>query len=138
MQSQQKQPMRVDRVARFRQLRDNILPYLGCDQLIDPTSGKMWIGSFFIRYSIQRRPDEVWHNIQIWPPGGDEFGTYVYGNKVANVNWDGSDNVDIITFRPGPWQEQLLALLPVGAGMTVEVYGNSPKTGQRLRASSFS
>lgn len=50
-------------------------------------------------------------NLEIWPPGGYDLGSYFNGNKVMNVDWDERGKVDIITFRGGCWEDELLALL---------------------------
>jgi hypothetical protein len=50
-------------------------------------------------------------NMAIWPGGIQDSGHIVQANKVANVDWDQSDNVDIVNYQSGPWEDELLVLL---------------------------
>ena len=127
----------VSRAARFLELRDAIEPYLECDQVIEPVSMKISIGLFLIRYSVLARTHESRRNIQIWPPGVHECGTHIHGNKVANVSWHRSDKVELVTFRAGLWQGQLLLLLTAGGSMVREIIGKSAKDGKMSRLTIF-
>ena len=49
--------------------------------------------------------------MEIWPAGIQSGGHVVQGDKVANVDWDAHGNIDIITFKSGVWEQQLLDLL---------------------------
>ena len=50
-------------------------------------------------------------SLNIWP-GGKIVGNHrVHQHKVVNVFWDQLDNIDIWTFRSGPWEGELLNLL---------------------------
>ena len=109
-----KQPRRT-RADRFREIRDAIMaqstrmkpnrgPY--------PAGREMRCGPFSIHFHPPgalgpRRSC----NIAIWPAGIIDCGHLVLGDKVANVDWDQRDNVDILTFRSGPWEGELLSLL---------------------------
>ena len=47
-------------------------------------------------------------SLNIWP-GGKIVGNHrVHQHKVVNVFWDQLDNIDIWTFRSGPWEGELL------------------------------
>ena len=112
-----------NREARFRRLYDFLMPHLEAKRLLGEGRWKCTIGSFLIRYTICGWPHEGWQNVQIWPPGGYDSGRYVQGNKVANVSWDCGGNVELVTFRGGSWDEQLLSLLVTGEPITI-VHGD--------------
>ncbi len=102
------------RLSRFLRLRDAFIIRLGCARPICPTLFRCVVGRFLIHYNDPGCAPGWSYNLQIWPPGGYQFGMYCQGNKVVNVNWDEYDRVDITTFRGGLWEEELLALLESG------------------------
>jgi hypothetical protein len=62
-------------------------------------------------YVFPRHTPSGRFNIQIWPAGGVAGRHIVYANKVANVDWDQHGNVDIISYKSGAWEAQLIELL---------------------------
>ena len=50
-------------------------------------------------------------NLNIWLGSQFYSGHLSTQHKVANVDWDQFDNVEILTFRSGPWEAELLSLL---------------------------
>jgi hypothetical protein len=58
------------------------------------------------------------YNMQIWPGRRLVAPGYVLQNcKVANVDWTQCDEVDILSYRSGKWEEELLQLLSSGANL---------------------
>ena len=57
------------------------------------------------------------YNLQIWPGGQEDTGHIVHSNKVANVDWDQWDNVEILSFRSGAWEQELMSLLEASANI---------------------
>ena len=106
---------RRTRAERFREVRDAVMTQFS---RLRPTSGvvpvgrEMHCGPFLILFypSGALAPDRGC-NLNIWPAGANDHGHLVLGNKVVNVDWDQRDNVDILTFRSGPWEGELLSLL---------------------------
>ena len=107
--------LRRTRADRFREIRDAIMaqsagmkpsrgPY--------PAAREMRCGPVSIHF---HPPGALGPrrgcNIVIWPAGIIDCGHLVLGDKVANVDWDQRDNFDILTFRSGPWEGELLSLL---------------------------
>ena len=78
------------------------------------------IGPFLIHYSIPGAIPGRCLNMQIWPAGAQEYGRIVQGNKLVNVDWNHSNLVDIISFRSGDWEKDLLAL--VADANTIEFF----------------
>lgn len=100
------------RAARFLVIRDAILSSSHSMRQIGPGRREMAVGPFLIHYSIPG----VWgpgrpFNLAIWPGGAQDSGYVMQANKVANVDWDQGNNVDILSFRSGPWEDELLSLL---------------------------
>lgn len=108
------QPRRT-RTVRFREIRDAIMaqsgrmkPTRGCR----PAGRELRCGLFLITFY----PPGAWgpgrgYNLNIWPAGVIDRGLLVLGDKVVNVDWDQFDNVNILTFRSGAWEGELLSLL---------------------------
>lgn len=69
------------------------------------------VGPFMIIYAIPGALPGRQFNMQIWPGGQERKGHILHGDKVANVDWDQSGQVDIITFESGAWERELLDLL---------------------------
>lgn len=42
----------------------------------------------------------------------------VYGDKVCDVDWDQAGNVDILSFRSGAWDRELIGLLRAEGNIT--------------------
>lgn len=100
------------RAARFLAIRDAILAQSHHMRQINPGRYELAVGPFLIHYSIPGslgldRP----FNIAIWPGAAENAGHIVQANKVANVDWDQWDKVDIIAYRSGEWEKELLDLL---------------------------
>ena len=99
------------RAARFLKLRDAIMAHSKFTKT--GTLGKLELACG--PYQISFWPPESMpgrsYNLQIWPGGKEDSGHIMHTNKVANVDWDQWDNVEILTFRSGEWEEELLALL---------------------------
>jgi hypothetical protein len=74
---------------------------------------ELHLGSFLIHYAPPGtfgplRP----FNLQIWPAGRLVAPRcHLHGNKVANVDWTQWDEVDILSYRSGVWEAELLQLL---------------------------
>jgi len=62
-------------------------------------------------------PNGKFGSLSIWPDGKVDCGRVVFGNKVANVSWDANDNVEIMSYRSGAWESELLALLRAEGGV---------------------
>ena len=99
------------RAARFLLIRDAIFAHSKRMRRAQFGGLELQCGPFLIHYlppgAMLGRP----YNMQIWPYGAEDLGHIVHQNKVANVDWDQWDNVDIISFRSGPWERELLNLL---------------------------
>ena len=51
-------------------------------------------------------------NINVWPGRiVDGSGMILHDNKVANVDWFPDNSVDILSYRSGPWEQELLSYL---------------------------
>lgn len=102
-----KQPPRAQR---FLRLRDLILQHT--DRMVDakPLGRQLRCGPFLIHYFW---PGVIspGANLQIWPAGKQDSGHIVQGDKVANVYWGQNDNVTIVTYHSGDWEEELALLL---------------------------
>ncbi|MDP3673767.1 MAG: hypothetical protein Q8R44_01525 [Novosphingobium sp.] len=108
------QPRRTQAV-RFREIRDAIMaqsnrmkPTRDCR----PAGRELRCGPFRITFY----PPGAWgpgrgYNLNIWRGAKVDGGHLVSSQKVANVDWDQRDNVDILTFRSGVWERELLSLL---------------------------
>lgn len=112
MSEKRRQYREGTRAARFLAIRDAIMAEAhrmrpcehGCKQLA--------VGPFLIFYAppgacgLGRG-----YNLQIWPGGSARWGVVMQANKVANVDWNQWDEVDILSFRGGAWEQELLELL---------------------------
>jgi hypothetical protein len=79
---------------------------------IDQGRYELAVGPFLIQYANPGAlgPGRLF-NMAIWPGGAQDGSHIAHANKVANVDWDQRDNVDIVSYRSGPWEDQLRALL---------------------------
>jgi hypothetical protein len=105
------------RKERFLVIRDLVLAHtkrMKPDQL---SSRQLRCGPFLIAYNYPGRLSPK-YNLQIWPGGAQDGGHIVQGDKVANVDWDQYDNVEIISYRSGPWEQQLVELLSRSGSLT--------------------
>lgn len=107
---------RITRADRFRAIRDAVMASSHKMRPHPEYSGirEMAVGPFMIHFSPQGALGLLrGANMQIWP-GGDPaerpFGIY-HANKVANVDWWQDGDVEIHTYRSGPWEAELLSLL---------------------------
>ena len=51
-------------------------------------------------------------NINVWPGRiVDESGMILHNNKVANVDWFPDNSLDILSYRSGSWEQELLSYL---------------------------
>lgn len=107
---------RRTRAERFREIRDAIMAQSARMKPMSvpgPVGGReMRCGSFYIQFHPPgafgpRRGS----NLAIWPDGVIDDGHLMLGDKVANVDWDQHDTIDILSFRSGPWEGELLCLL---------------------------
>lgn len=101
------------RAARFLAIRDAILPHVPRMQKV--RFGKaLSLGPYLIHFSP---PNAHWpgsgYNINIWPDGVRErsSGHVLHGLKVVNVYWNQRDELQILGFRGGSWEAELLELL---------------------------
>ena len=51
--------------------------------------------------------------LEIWPDRRMDGEHWVYGNKVLNLHWSDNGSVDLVSFRRGPWPDELLTALSV-------------------------
>jgi hypothetical protein len=99
------------RAQRFLVLRDAILAHserMVPDRL---ATKRLVCGPFDIGFAFPGVFDRAKCNMQIWPNGSQDGRHIMYGHKVANVNWDHHDMVEIVSYRSGPWEDELLHLL---------------------------
>ena len=106
------------RAARFLIIRDAILANSPRMRPVAQGISEIAIGPFLILYATPGALPGRPFNMQIWPAGIEQDGHIFQGDKVANVDWDQQGNVDIISFRSGDWEQQLLDLL--AASQSVE------------------
>ena len=99
------------RADRFLKIRDAVLARSLPARPVLSGRIELSIGPFLIHYSIPGVLPGRGFNMDIWPAGAQQDGCIVQENKVANVDWDQSDSVRIISYRTGDWEPQLLALL---------------------------
>jgi hypothetical protein len=99
------------RAARFLKIRDAVLARSRDFKPRGNGEYELAAGEFFILYSIQGSIPGRPYNLQIWPSGSQNQGHVLHGPKVANVDWDQWDNVDILSFRSGEWETELLHIL---------------------------
>lgn len=109
-------PSRCTRAVRFREIRDAIMAQSARMKPIhiEGAAGgrEMRCGPFYIQF----HPPGAYGsfrgaNLAIWPGGVIDHGHLMLGDKVANVDWDQHDTIDILSFRSGPWEGELLSLL---------------------------
>lgn len=122
-----KQPTLADR---FRVIRDAIMANAKLMRpsrdLPAPGHWELKCGNFWIMYAEPgasgfRKGELRGHNLQIWPGAKDSgWGHTLYDDKVANVDWDENCNVEILSFRSGAWEAELVELLS-GAGKVVHL-----------------
>lgn len=103
------------REERFRVIRDEVMELSGRMVITrpgEPCGLVMQCGPFKIAcYSPGALAPHRGCNLNIWPGAHIDHGRLVTKNKVANVDWDEFDNIEIWTFRSGPWEAELLRLL---------------------------
>ena len=99
------------RSARFLKIRDALLAASPPMRPIRSGISEITVGPFMIVYAIPGAMPGRAFNMQIWPAGEEQGGHILHGDKVANVDWDQSDNVAIISFESGAWERELLDLL---------------------------
>ena len=69
-------------------------------------------GPFVIHYAVPGALGaQRLYNITIWPIGAAPGGHLVHGNKIASIDWNEHDEVFIISFNCGEWENELLRLL---------------------------
>ena len=107
------------RAQRFLVLRDAILAHRGNMRSICQGEWELRCGPFAIVYMLPGARHGRGHNLQIWPGGKQDRGLMLYENKVANVDWGQRDEVHILSYRGGPWEEELLALLSTGSSVAL-------------------
>jgi hypothetical protein len=81
-------------------------------KLVGPSTRELLCGSFRIIYAFPGayEPGRA-YNMQIWPGRRLDDGRMVSEDKVANVDWNDRDEVTIISYRSGKWENELLSLL---------------------------
>jgi hypothetical protein len=99
------------RAARFLILREAIVAHSLGMRPIGPFIRELICGHYRILYTIPGAYRGQRFNLSIWPIAAQNRGHIIQGNKVANVDWDRFDNVDIWLYRSGQWEEELLSLL---------------------------
>ncbi len=99
------------RAARFSSLRTAILDHSQLMRPLAPFTKELTVGSFLIYYSTPGAYAGSESSIEIWPGGVEDRGHIVQGDKVANVHWDNLDNIRFLSWKSGPWEENLLSLL---------------------------
>jgi hypothetical protein len=87
-------------------------------KMIGPSTLELFCGPFRIIYAHPGAcgPGRG-HNLQIWPGRRLDDGHMVSEDKVANVDWNDRDEVSIISFRSGKWEDELLSLLEDGSNV---------------------
>lgn len=111
MQQKKRQYPDGSRAARFLRIRDALLANLPPMRPVASGISEIAVGPFLIVYAIPGALPGRPFNMQIWPAGVEQDGYILQGNKVANVDWDQLDNVEILSFRSGAWERELLDLL---------------------------
>lgn len=111
--SKPKRPYREGtRAARCLIIRDAILPRLEEGRSVGPGMKEIAVGPFLIFFAV---PGAMGYgrgyNLEIWPNGAVNQGYVLQGHKVANFDWNQSDEVEILSFRSGAWEKELLELL---------------------------
>lgn len=99
------------RANRFLEIRDAVLALSIPARPVVSGRVELSVGPFLIHYSIPGVLPGRGFNMEIWPAGAQQDGYIIQGNKVANVDWDQSDLIRIISYRSGEWEQQLLSLL---------------------------
>jgi hypothetical protein len=102
------------RAARFLILREAIVAHSLGMRPIGPFIRELICGHYRILYTIPGAYRGQRFNLSIWPIVAPDRGHIIQGNKVANVDWDRFDNIDIWLYRSGQWEEELLSLLSPG------------------------
>jgi hypothetical protein len=102
------------RAARFLILREAIVAHSPSMRPIGPFIRELTCGLYRIVYTVPGAYRGQRFNLSIWPIVGQNRGHIIQGNKVANVDWDRSDNVDMWLYRSGQWEAELLSLLSPG------------------------
>ncbi len=105
-------PVKPSRAERFRVIRDAIMAHGSRIRLREASTREMSCGPFYIVYTFPGAfGSGRGHNLQIWPGRRVDSGHMIGEDKVANVDWNDRDEVDILSFRSGTWEEELLSLL---------------------------
>lgn len=99
------------RAQRFLILRDAILANPHRIRQVSPLHCELICGPFLISWHLPGSIPGRYFNMNIWPGREQGWGHMMHGHKVANVDWDQFDNVDILSYRSGPWEGELLSLL---------------------------
>ena len=100
------------RAKRFLVVRDAIMANSHRMRRVSPDWRELICGSFLVNYCPPGASGPLrGFNLQIWKGRRVEEGLFLHDNKVANVDWDQDDIVDILSYRSGPWEEELLSLL---------------------------
>lgn len=107
------------RAQRFLVLRDAIMAHRGKMRFICQGEWELRCGPFAIVYMLPGARHGRGHNLQIWPGGKQDRGLMLYENKVANVDWGQRDEVHILSYRSGLWEDELLSLLSTGSSVTL-------------------
>ena len=111
------EPLSGTRANRFRNIRDAILANVKPAQSKMNGHASFSIGEFLIDYAIPGAFPGRPFNMSIWPSGTQDRGHIVQGDKVANVDWDQADNIQIISYRSGDWEQRLLNLVSCSSGL---------------------
>lgn len=99
------------RKQRFLVLRDAIMAHKKAMRVLRPGEHELLCGPFKILYMFEGGRHGRGYNLNIWPGAKQWGGMTSYDHKVANVDWNERDEVDILSYRSGPWEAELLSLL---------------------------
>lgn len=123
-------PTQPTRAERFRTIRDAIMANAHLmrtpKEFRRPGLWELRCGNFWIVYAEPgasgfRKGMLREHNLQIWPGArNDGWGLTLYDYKAANVDWDDRGNIEILSFRSGFWEGELVELL-TGTGKVVHL-----------------
>jgi len=114
-------PKQPTRAERFRVIRDAIMSHVHLmrrpKEFSRPGLWELRCGNFWIMYAEPgasgfRKGELRGHNLQIWPGArNDGCGLTLYDDKAANVDWDDSGNIEILSFKSRLWEAELVELL---------------------------
>jgi len=103
---------RINRVQRFLVIRDAVMSRFPDMHQTQRGVHELVCGPFLVHFTLPGANGMGrGFNLQIWPSGTVDAGHILHGNKVANVDWFGDGRVEIISFRSGSWEQELLSFL---------------------------